>query len=180
MMPGMRRELLIVGGSLLAAIGCVGGAPSLEATSATHADSIVLERTACFGDCPAYRVSVVSSGRVTLSPRPGYRGQVTMQPAVDSISPESFTSLLSLAESTGFFTLPDSTRGHPVLCTRLRTDHPSLMLAVHWAATSKRVTHYTGCEGNGAPGSAEPLRRLEMVAEAVDREARTSRHLLIR
>jgi len=147
-----------------------------RSTPGQRADSIVLERTTCFGICPAYRLSIARSGRVILTPLPGSRGMRAMVAGTDSLPPRVFTRLLSLADSAGFFALPDSTLGHPALCTRVHTDAPSIIVSVYAAATGlKRVNHYMGCEGGGDSTSAARLRRLEAFAAEIDREAGTSR-----
>ena len=98
-----------------------------------------------------------------------------MRPGTDSLPPQVFARLLLLADSAGFFTLPDSTLGNSSLCTRVRTDAPSVIVTIYRAAGLKRVNHYQGCEGNGDPQSAEPLRRFEAFAATIDREAGTAR-----
>jgi hypothetical protein len=120
--------------------GCAG--PPKTPIAVTSADSIVLERTMCYGTCPAYRLSVTSSGRVSfLSLNPGD----SERSASDSISRGKFESLVSQAESLGFFTLPDTIANDRALCPLRATDHPTATLTVFRGARPKRVVDYHGC-----------------------------------
>lgn len=61
--------------------------PGADARAAT-ADSVVLERMACFGTCPIYRLSVAGSGRVAfVSPlAPALVPLRAYENAIDSIT----------------------------------------------------------------------------------------------
>ena len=85
--------------------------PSLSrAQGGIAVDSIVLERTLCFGICPAYRLSLSEAGEVRFESRnPGDSNRT----ANDRIAAESVRSLAARALIIGFFQLPDTILGHP-------------------------------------------------------------------
>jgi hypothetical protein len=118
----------------------------------------VLERTVCFGSCPAYRLSLTAGGRVSfLSLNPGHSGKS----AADTISREKFDNLVSRAHSIGFFTLPDTIANDQVLCPLRATDHPAATLTVFRSAHVKRVVDYHGCYTGAEP----PFNRVAAVSQ---------------
>ena len=99
---------------------------ALPNAAAATLDSIRLERTLCYGTCPAYRLHLDREGRVRfLSLNPGDSGRI----AQDSISPEALLFLQREAERIGFFALPDSLNGTP-LCADWATDHSTATVTV--------------------------------------------------
>ena len=112
-------------------------------------DSIVLERTLCFGTCPAYRLRVTTRNVSFLSRNPG-----ESLSASDSVATWVTDSLMAQARSSGFFVLPDNIAGSP-LCTDSATDHPTITVTVFGAPT-KRVVYYTGCYLRGGDHASAP------------------------
>ena len=140
----------------------------------TAADSIVLERTMCFGTCPAYRLSVTAGGRVSfLSLNPGDSGLA----GSDTISREKFASLVSQAESLGFFGLPDTIANDRVLCPLRATDHPTATLTVFRSADAKQVVDYHGCYAGTEPSLTRvpTVIQLHLLEARVDSVARAER-----
>ena len=110
-------------------------------------DSITLERTACFGTCPMYKVTVTSDGTVTFN---GERFTKTTGVANGKISRESFRQLVSEFEKINYFSLPDRyTPGTPV-CPQRITDMPSANTSIRLKGKAKGVMHYYGCGDKGA------------------------------
>ncbi|MFL5383535.1 MAG: DUF6438 domain-containing protein [Longimicrobiaceae bacterium] len=127
------------------------------------ADSIVLERTRCYGTCPAYRLSLARSGAIRFrSLNPGDSARV----AADMLPPGAFTRLEKQAAELGFDALPDRI-AQSRLCGGFATDHPSAIVTLFRGARAKRVDDYLGCR----PGP-EALRSFE---EAIDSTARSDR-----
>jgi hypothetical protein len=78
------------------------------ASRETTADSILLERTLCYGTCSAYRLHMDRHGRVRFSSlNPGDSSRTVR----DSISPEGLLFLEREAERIGFFALPETLSG---------------------------------------------------------------------
>src|ERR1700741_3638408 len=114
-------------------------------------DSIALERTLCFGLCPAYRISVTAAGAVHFrSLNPGDSARV----ATGRTDPGGFQSLADQAERIGFDRLPDSIEDSR-FCQQRSTDHPTATVTLHRGAAAKRVVDYLGC----ADGPEELRRR---------------------
>jgi len=113
----------------------------------TGDDSITLERTACFGTCPMYKVTVTSDGTVTFN---GQRFTKTTGVAKGKISREEFRQLVAEFEKIKYFSLPDSyTPGTPV-CPQRITDMPSANTSISLKGKAKGVMHYYGCGDKGA------------------------------
>jgi hypothetical protein len=123
------------------------------------ADSVVLERTLCFGTCPAYRLSVSRSGIIHFESRnPGEDGQR----AKDSIPVNEFETILVRAHYLEFLLLPDRIADDKRLCPHEPTDNPTAILTIFIPGKPKRVEDYHGCDW--APAG---LRDLETYVDQV-------------
>jgi hypothetical protein len=130
-----------------------GPAPSAGGASSS-ADSIVLERTRCYGTCPAYRLSLARSGAVHFqSLNPGDSARV----GTGTLAPGAFDALVAEAARIGFAGLPERIIGTPV-CGQMVTI---------FGGGAKRVEDYHGCRG-----VPPELRRFET---AIDSAAGSSR-----
>ena len=105
------------------------------------ADSVVLERTACFGACPAYRVSIARSGVVYFeSLNPNDSGSTRH----GHIDPERFRDLITTATFARFFSLPDVIGGD-AYCGSQVTDVPTVTVSVFLPNRRKTIADYLGC-----------------------------------
>ena len=118
----------------------------------------MLERTRCFGICPAYRLSLARSGAVHFrSFNPGDSAHT----ASDTLPRGAFERLEAQAAELGFDALPDDIRASR-LCGMAATDHPSAIVTLFRGARAKRVEDYHGCY----PGPAA-LRRFELAIDSI-------------
>lgn len=159
------RALWLLGAPLAA---CRGPAPAAQPPGAA-VDSLVLERTRCFGACPAYRLGVDRAGVVTFaarSPRDSTR-------ATARVAPATLGALVDRARRAGFFALPVRISGDPTLCPRRATDHPTVYLTIFAADTAHRVEDYHGCRTDD--DAASPLVALRALEVAVDSATGSSR-----
>src|SRR3954468_7179852 len=117
-------------------------APAPPATGARRppADSIVLERTQCFGTCPAYRLRIDRAADVVFESRNPGEAHAVARHTVASWVPDSLTAHLA---RIGFDQLPDEIAGS-ALCPDRATDHPTITVSV-FSTSVKRVVYYTGC-----------------------------------
>jgi hypothetical protein len=120
---------LMAAGVLLGLASCArNGAESKPADrssqSATSAPVITLERTACFGSCPVYTISVTASGDVQYEGRAHVR---KMGAATGRVPQELVDALLSELNRGGYIT------------------------SVTLGGRTKRIAHDYGC--GGAPGA---------------------------
>ena len=130
---------------ILALAGCQRASAPRPGT--TGVDSLVLERTRCFGSCPAYRLSIASTGAVRFRSRnPGD----TARTASDSVDPAAFRLLMDEAARIGFRALPDEI-AESRLCGRMASDASSVIVTLFGAEGNKRVDDYRGCHGGPRP-----------------------------
>src|SRR5574338_1584532 len=151
------RELAVTSIMLIATVVACGPEPreastdTSRVTQTSDVDSIVLERTMCYGTCPAYRVRLTSAGLVTFESRSA--GDVG-RTATDSVAPERISALARNAAEIGFFDLRTAIADDPSLCPARATDHPSTHVSVYGART-KTVEDYQGCYAS-SDGSIVP------------------------
>ncbi len=147
---------------------------SSPASEVLQADSIVLERTLCYGNCPAYRLRLSSGGDVVFrSQNPGDEARVHS----DTLPADGFSFLMAMADRIGFFDLPDRIdEPDPVWCPDHATDHPTYIGTIFSPTGRKRVVYYTGCySGVGEHTVLESLGRLRQFYAAIDSVAGSSR-----
>ena len=137
------------------------------------ADSVALERTRCFGECPIYRVLLSRSGRVRFNPgRPflvWHPDSVLPIPPTqkDSVSPREFFEIAAFADMIGFAALPSEIQANPHMCGSKWTDSPTAIVTFYLRDRVIQVTDYHGC-----PWGPWALRRLE---NAIDDAAGVAR-----
>jgi len=137
---------------------------------------ISLQRTACFGSCPDYKVTITGDGRVVFQTTPyldrddvanvhrafstesGVRVPGTHQ---TTIEPEGIDELLAKFEQTRFFSLRDEYRAQV-------TDNPTYVVTIDTGNGLKSVVDYVGKEA-GMPESVTALQ------DAIDAAAGTER-----
>ena len=137
--------------------------------------TITLQRTACYGNCPDYTVTIDGSGNVRFATR-GAEGPGAAEvhrafssddgvllPGVhtDSVDPQVVRDLVNRFRAADFFALKDEYVA-PI------TDNPSYVLTFRTGTRSKTVVDYVG-EKVGMPAGVTALE------EAVDRAAGTAR-----
>src|SRR5512146_2425125 len=163
----MRRGQLFV--AVFASFSCswseTRSAPIVARASGVT-DSIVLERTRCFGPCPAYRLRVSRAGEVVfVSRNPGEDGVS----AVDTVEACVADSIATQARAIGFFTRPDTIR-----CSRMASDAPTLTMSLFGRET-KRVIYYTGCDLSRDSSMAATLQEMQHLASRMDALTRAGR-----
>jgi Domain of unknown function (DUF6438) len=154
----MRRTRIVF---LLAALSGCSATPTPRATS--EADSLVLERTGCFGTCPAYRLSLTAAGRVDFRSR---GGDATHESG--NVSQATLAALVQRAEAFGFFALPDRLQRGSPLCADWATDHPTVMVTIYRASGAKAVMDYHGCFSRSDHSVVDVVRQLRDFERAVD------------
>lgn len=157
----------------LAILACAPPAGKPESTSTPSAiDSLVLERTVCFGFCPAYRLRISSAEEIRFESH--NRGD-SARVAVDTAAPGTYASLVSRARAVGFFALPPEIAKDSALCPRFATDLPTAIITIFAAPTTKQVIDYHGCFPTTDATTLEPLRKLRAFEDEIDSTLRSSR-----
>lgn len=107
---------------------------------------ITLQRTACFGFCPIYKLTIYGDGRVVYE---GERFVKETGTRTTKISRAAVRQLVKEFKQVNYFTLSDSyTGGH--------TDAPSAITSLTLGKQQKTVNHYMA-----APDAPETLKALE-------------------
>ncbi len=115
---------------------------------------ISLERTACFGGCPVYRIWVSAAGEV------GYEGRSHVRrvgTATGQVPVQRLQGLLYELERGGYFSFADRYTSAAPACGRYITDSPSAITSVRLDGRTKRIAHDYGC--GAAPGALTVLER---------------------
>ncbi len=131
------------------------------------ADSLVFQRTACFGFCPVYRMRLSRDGSVALR----WQEQTEQRAVIErswTIAPAAVQALLAQAHQAGLTALPDDIPSSKTYCPQAWTDQPGAVVAFYGAGWSKQITDYFGCQ-NVPPA----LRTFEL---AVDSAADLNAH----
>jgi hypothetical protein len=122
-----------------------GCAPSVETPAANPTENlfsdlvITMERTACHGTCPIYKLAISGDGTVS------YEGQDFVQVKGEqtaSLSPAQIQDLVTAFEQANFFKFTDYTHEDT-------TDSPSVITSITRNGKTKTVNHYYG--DNSAP-----------------------------
>jgi hypothetical protein len=171
-----RMPLLIAGGAIpLLLLGCAPSGVKGEAQQGappSAPDSIVLERSICYGTCPAYRLRLSRAGEIRFESRnPGDEGRS----AVDTVPRATLDSLVSRGRSIGFFELPPEISADSLLCRDRATDHETVVVTVFTKDKASRVEDYHGCFETVEHGILPPVARLRAFENEVDSVLRSSR-----
>ncbi len=164
----MKSTTAVIGFTLVAS--CLASA---HAQGHADADSLVLERTQCFGTCPAYRVRIARDGKLLFQSR--NPGDSTI--AVDSVGAGTFAELMGRANRAGIFSLPERIMSDRSICVDYATDHPTVTLTVFKGDEKDSVEDYLGCYAAVDHSLNDTLRRLRNFQIAVDSALRTARWL---
>ena len=98
---------------------------------------ITLQRTACFGTCPIYTITIYGDGRII------YNGDDFVEATGEQtaqISPEQVQELVEFMTNGGYQTLQDEYTNFNV------TDMPSAITSLTMNGETKRIEHYFGDE----------------------------------
>jgi len=122
-------------GSLISGCAPRGETPTTSPAENVFSDLLItLERTACFGTCPIYKLTISGDGTVI------YEGQDFVQVKGEqtaSLSPAQIQDLITAFEQAQFFTLTD-------YINKDRTDSPSVITSMTLNGKTKTVNHYYG------------------------------------
>lgn len=168
---GIRTALIVL--AALAGVGACQPAHSGASTKEIDADSIVLERSACFGFCPVYRLTLRPNGAVHFVTTA--RGD-TVQRA-DTVAPRSVAWLASEAHRAGFYTLPRDITRDTALCAMAATDQSTATVTVFRGDSTHSVVDYHGCYMGHNLSVASPLAPLRRFESAIDSVANSRRWL---
>ncbi len=122
---------------------------------------ITLNRTICYGSCPAYSLTIAASGKVAFEGR-SFTG--TIGKAEGKIDQKAIKELTGEFIKADFFNLKDNYSREKDGCREVWTDHPSETISITVNAKKKTVSHYFGCKN--VTGNA--LQRITKLGERID------------
>jgi Domain of unknown function (DUF6438) len=126
---------------------------------------ITLERTVCFGTCPAYKITIFDDGKVVYEGKEFVKrkGKATAQ-----ISKDELAELVREFERLDYLKLDDE-YGVGDKCPDGWTDYPSAITSFTANGKTKKVNHYLGCRG------LPILDQLRSLEDKIDQVVKTDR-----
>jgi len=113
---------------------------------------ITVERTMCFGTCPAYRLNIYGDGKVVYEGRHYVQVEGTQ---ITYIPKSKVRELVGEFERIGFYEFED----HYAIA---QTDMPSVLVSINFEGKSKTIDVY----GGGAP--EELMKLINQIEEAAN------------
>lgn len=160
----MRPAFRLIAPALAASLA-MPGCHRAVAQAALPADTVItLERGACYGNCPIYRISLHGDGRVEFH---GERDVAHVGNASAKVAPAAVRALLERFGRAGFHTFDERYGKGAAACRHYAADAPVVVLTVTRGGAVKRVEHDHGCVG------APPA--LTSLEQAVDSTAESAR-----
>lgn len=116
--------------------------------------SISIERSGCYGTCPAYVMTVDAEGSYVWEGR-RYVKRLGVQRG--RFDPKVFVRALKALQGVQYMKFRDSYVSRELDgCKEEWTDNPSVSIRIETTAGSKTIRHYLGCRG--FPGETELLK----------------------
>lgn len=122
---------------------------------------ITLERTACFGSCPIYKLTIFDDGQVVFEGKEFVKHPGTH---TSQITKSQLEDLVRQFEKIDYFNLDENYTDDPRNCPEQWTDNPSAISSLNWNGKKNAVRHYYGCRGSKI---AEQLMDLETKIDEV-------------
>lgn len=116
------------------------GTSFLHKADIVQTDTLVaMERTVCFGTCPAYSLTIESDGKVTFNGKQfvQHTGVVTGE-----MNQKNLDQLIKRIDESNFMEFPTNPE-----CESRYTDMPSVYLTIQLDGKRNSLTHYHGCKG---------------------------------
>lgn len=101
---------------------------------------ITLERTACYGICAVYKITVKADGSVTFE---GINNTQTKGKVEDKIGENKVKELIKEFENADYSNLKD--KYDYETCPIAATDSPTVITSLQMDGKTKTVSHYLGC-----------------------------------
>ncbi|HJT65340.1 MAG TPA: DUF6438 domain-containing protein [Pyrinomonadaceae bacterium] len=128
----MIKFLLALSISLLTALMSLGAA----------APVITLERTTCFGTCPAYKLTIFDDGKVLFE---GKEFVKQKGKAEGQITKAQLADLVRAFNRINYMKLDNNYNGER--CPDFWTDYPTAITSINQEGQLKSIVHYQGCRG---------------------------------
>jgi hypothetical protein len=122
--------------------------------SAGFQPAITIARTACYGRCPVYSLSVSPAGALTYEGKAHVR---VMGIAKAQMAKEKVDALLAELEKAGYLSFANRYAASEPSCGRYAVDLPTVITSVTLNGRTKRIEHDYGC--GSVPGALTVLER---------------------
>ncbi len=118
-------------------------APALDSLSADQLNGtlITFERTGCYGNCPAYKLTIHGDGRVEYD---GVKDVKVTGKKTGTIDEAGLRTILAAFSTAKFFSVGDDVGAKACSC-RQCTDMPTVITSISVAGAKHNVDHYHGC-----------------------------------
>lgn len=114
------------------------------ATRGVPADfCLTLARSACFGRCPVYHMTIDALGNVAFT---GDRYTSVVGEHDRKMTADEVKKLVAAIDAINFFSLSDHEFG-PWQCPTRSTDSPSVCITLRMNGRTHTIRHYHGCDG---------------------------------
>ena len=127
---------------------------------------ITLERGACYGFCPVYKLTIFDNGKVV------YEGKDYVKQkgrAEARITKAALQTLIGEFNKIDYFKLEDEYVSGEKTCPQEWTDAPSAVTSLSLNGKTKRIRHYHGCRGTTV------LEQLTALENKIDEVVNTKR-----
>ena len=160
-------------GLLVTLLACAPQASKSDSDQAAPSlDSLVLERSECFGTCPSYRLRISSAEQVRFESH--NRGD-SANIVTDTAPPGTYEHLITRARAIGFYDLPPDIIKDSVFCRLAMTDAPTAVTTIFTNRAIKRVSDYRGCLGTTDRKVLPPIENLRAFENEIDSVLKSSR-----
>ncbi len=163
------RLLAIAGILLFAACNSHAGTGATSPAAATMV--VAMQRTTCFGPCPAYRVTLAEDGKITFT---GIAFVQTKGTVSAQATPAEVAAIRRAIDAADLHSLRNHYTSRSDGCGPMMTDMKSVRITLGAAAPggSKTVDYSYGCRGALA---AKVRPRIEQLAGTIDQQLDTAR-----
>lgn len=151
------------------------GALPVVAQQGTSNDLVIsLDRSACFGWCPVYSLTITGDGGFTIIPK---KESAPGEPIIGRITPEEVNKLVAEFRKIKFYSLhrrygsAEKSKGPG--CPHSWTDSSTAEIGLSEKGKHKTVSHYLGCEGTSILNDLKALE--DKIDEAVNTKKWASR-----
>lgn len=131
--------------------------------------SLKMERTACLGNCPVYKLEVLQNGQLSfeqLAFSEKDAGFSEIKGKIEkTLSQEKVSQLIAEIDKANFFALS----AKDIEAGNCATDHSHIILSIKLRGKEKKINHDLGCSGT------EDLRKLESLEDKIDEIVETKR-----
>jgi hypothetical protein len=134
-------SLLLV---IAALVGCSHGSTSSASHTVAPIEAVTLHRSACYGQCPVYTVTIKSDGSVIFH---GLEHVKAVGDSHQQIPAARVAELAKAIDDLGYWTWKNQYRSEEDGCAAVATDHPGVDIEVRRGGVTKRVSYYYGCKG---------------------------------